>query len=97
MSYTRVFVSESDLPWSQFMKIFQKAAVPVLNAFKKQEVLANWSLVQTGEHTGLLITEFDTKAKMNKYLKTMDAVRRDTSAETGSQTWIYTGQVKASG
>ena len=97
MSYTRVLVIENPQSWAEGIKIFRKLAQPALNAFKKQNVLESWSLVQTGEHSGLLICEFDTKAKMNKYLKVMNAVRRDTAAESGSQSWAYHGPVKASG
>jgi hypothetical protein len=45
----------------------------------------------------LLIAEFDTKAKMNKYAKALAAVRRDVEAETGQQSWIFHGPVKTSG
>ena len=97
MSYKRVQVAESALSWSENMKVYRKSVEPALKAFKKQKVLLGWSLVQTGDHTGLLITEFDTKAKMNQYLKTMTAVRQAVTADTGQQVWIYHGPVKASG
>ena len=97
MSYTRVNVIESPLTWSETMKVFRKSVEPHQNAFKKQKVVSRWSFVQTGDHTGLLITEFDTKAKMNKYLKTMAAIRQGIIADTGMQVWIYHGPVKASG
>ena len=97
MSYTRVLVSESDLPWSQFMKIFRKSVEPAINAFKKQKIVSSWSLVQTGDSNGLLIVNFPNKAAMNKYLKIMAAVRRDIEADTGAQSWVYHGPVKANG
>ena len=97
MSYTRVLVSESDLPWSQFMKIFRKSVEPAINAFKKQKIVSSWSLVQTGGSTGLLIASFPNKAAMNKYLRTMAAVRRGIEEDTGMQAWVYHGPVKASG
>ena len=97
MSYTRVNVIESPLTWSETMKVFRKSVEPHQNAFKKQKVVSRWSFVQTGDHSGLLITEFDTKAKMNQYLKTMAAVRQNVTADTGQQVWIYHGPVKASG
>ena len=97
MSYTRVFVSESDLPWSQFMKIFRKSVEPAINAFKKQKIVSSWSLVQTGDSAGILIVNFPNKAAMNKYLKTMAAIRDGIAADTGMQFWIYHGPVKASG
>ena len=97
MSYTRVFVSESDLPWSQFMKIFRKTVEPGMNAFKKQNIVSSWSLVQTGDSAGILVANFPNKSAMNKYLKTMAAVRRGVVEETGMQAWVYHGPVKASG
>ncbi len=101
MSYTRVFVSESDLPWSQFMKIFRKSVEPGMNAFKKQIIVSSWSSVQTSDHngvcSGMVIVEFPNKAAMNKYLRTMMAVRRGVEEDTGMQAWVYHGPVKASG
>ena len=97
MSYTRVNVIESSMSWSETMKMFRKSVEPGLNEFKKQKVIANWSLVQTGDHTGLVIIEFDTKAKMNQYLKKFNAIRQDIQADTGMQVWVYHGPVKASG
>ena len=97
MSYTRVLVSESDLPWSQFMSIFRKTVEPGMNAFKKQKIVSSWSLVQTGDSAGILIVNFPNKAAMNKYLKTAMAVRQGVVEETGMQAWVYHGPVKASG
>ena len=97
MSYTRVFVSESDLPWSQFIKIFRKSVEPAINAFKKQKIVSSWSLVQTGDSNGLLIANFPKKAAMKKYLKTIAVVRRDIEEDTGMQAWVYHGPVKANG
>ena len=97
MSYTRVLVSESDLPWSQFIKVFRKSVEPGMNAFKKQKIVSSWSLVRTGDSTGLLIASFPNKGAMNKYLRTMAAVRRGIEEDTGMQAWVYHGPVKASG
>jgi hypothetical protein len=97
MSYTRVLVIENPVSWAEGMKVFRKQAEPALNAAKKAGLLNSYSMVQTGDHAGMLITEFDTKAKMNKYVKALSAIRRDTAAETGGQSWAYQGQVKASG
>ena len=97
MSYTRVQVFEMSQSWSETMKMFRKTAEPELNALKKQKVVSSWSSVQTGDHSGIVIVNFDTKAKMNKYLKTMVAIREDIKADTGMQIWIYHGPVKASG
>ena len=97
MSYTRVNVIEFPMSWSENMKLFRKSVEPGLKGLKKQKVIANWSLVQTGDHTGLVIIEFDTKAKMNQYLKKFNAIREGIKSDTGMQAWIYHGPVKASG
>ena len=97
MSYTRVQVFEMPQSWSETMKMFQKTVKPELNALKKQKVVSSWSSVQTGDHSGMVIVEFDTKAKMNQYLKTMAGIREDIKADTGMQNWIYHGPVKARG
>ena len=97
MSYMRVLVTESSLSWSETMKIFRKSAEPGLNTFKKQKIIKKWSLVQTGDHTGMVIVEFDNKSKMNKYLTTMATIREDIKNDTGMQAWIYHGPVKANG
>ena len=64
---------------------------------KKEKVVSSWSFVQTDDYSGMVIVEFDTKAKMNKYLKTMAAIRDGIVADTGMQFWVYHGPVKASG
>ena len=99
MSYTRVRVFENAQSWAEGMKGFRKSLEPGLNAFKKQKVLSSWSLVQTGENAGMLITNFPNKGAMNKYHRTMDAVRRSVEEEAGpgGQTWVNHGPVKASG
>ena len=100
MSYMRVMVLEvpSSMSWTEFMKNFRATPyVSEMKKFKKQKIVVGWTLVQTGDHTGMLIAEFYTKAKMNNYLKTMAAVREDVKADTGMQTWIYHGPIKASG
>ena len=61
MSYRRVQVAESQLSWSETMKVFRKSVEPAL------------------------------------FLKTIAAIRQEVIADTGMQTWIYHGPVKASG
>ena len=97
MSYTRVMVFENSIPYAKALSIFRKQAQPGLDAMKKAGVLKGYSVIQTGEYNGLLITEFDTKAKMNKFLKALSAVRQGVADAAGQQTWIYSGPVKASG
>ena len=99
MSYPRVmyFEQPATIPWAEGMKRFRKTAEPALKKFQKAKVLKNYSVVQTGDHTGLLIADFPNKAAMNKYLKTMAAIRNEGAEQTGMQYWIYHGPVKASG
>ena len=99
MSVTRVLVMEvpSSIPWTGFMKIFRTTTEPKLKKLRKDKTLKRWSFLQVGDHTGLLIAEFENKSKMNKYLKTLTPVRQDVTADTGLQAWAYTGAVKASG
>ena len=70
---------------------------PRLDALKKQKIVSSWSLVQTGDSAALVVFNFPNKAAMNQYIKTMAAVRQDIQADTGMQSWIYHGLVKASG
>jgi len=99
MSYMRVLVLEvpSSIPWTRFMKIFRTTTEPELKVYKKQKIVANWSFVQIGDHAGMIVVEFDTKAKMNQWHKGMLAVRQGIQADTGMQAWIYHGPFKASG
>ena len=97
MSYTRVMVFEQPLSWAVGIKRFKVNTKPLLDRHKKEKTLKSYSLVQAGDHTGLLVMEFDNKSKMNKFLKTMAAHRNEEAAETGLQWWIYHGPVKASG
>ena len=97
MSYVRVWVVESSVTWSEGMKLFRKQMEPGLKALKKAGLLSSYKVVQTGDHTGLNILEFDNKTKMNKFAKAMAPRVAKARPETGGQAWIYSGQVKASG
>ena len=77
------------------MKNFRAAEAQFKKA-KKEEILNSYKFIEAGDRW-LLITDFDTKAKMNKYVKATASTRRETVDETGSQGWIYSGTVKASG
>ena len=97
MSVMRVMVFEGPLSWNEFMKVFRGSAEPVFKKFKREKVLSRWSLTQTDDHKGVLVLEFPNKAAMNKYIKVASVVRKDVTDDTGMQSWIYMGQVKASG
>jgi len=79
------------------MKLFKKHLEPGLKAQVKAGNLSRYNSAKTGPNSGVSILEFETKAKMNKVMKAMNFARGDIAAEGTSQTWVYTGEVKASG
>ena len=95
MSYTRVFVAETPLSSAAQMKNF-RAVEGTFKKSKKEKILSSYKFIEAGDRW-LLITEHPNKAAMNKYVKAMASVRKETVEETGSQGWIYSGPVKASG
>jgi len=95
MSYTRVFVVKTPLSSAAQMKNF-RAVEGTFRKAKKENILNSYQMIEAGDRW-LLITEFDTKAKMNKYVKLMASIRRETVDDTGGQGWTYNGPVKASG
>ena len=98
MSYVRVWVIESPIPWSQGMKLFKKEMEPALKAQQKAGLLKSYKVVQTGPNSGLNILEYENKAKMNKVIKATLATKNNVADQmTGPQMWVYTGEVKASG
>ena len=95
MSYTRVFVIQSPLSRAANMKNV-RATEATFKKHIRDKILSSYKLIEAGDRW-LLITEFDTKAKINKYVKAMAGIRRETVDETGGQGWVYSGPVKASG
>ena len=95
MSVTRVNIIENDLTSAVLLKRLNQMAVPHLRKAKK-DGLISWSIVQTDNKT-IIITNWVNKTKANKFPKGMAPAVADVRAETGSQSWIYIGQVKASG
>ena len=68
-----------------------------LKKLKNAKILKGWTVIQTGERSGMMVMDFANKANMNKYLKIMGPIRQQVAAESGMQTWLYHGPVKASG
>ena len=95
MSITRVLVIETPLSRAEVMKNTRDTEV-ILKKFKKEKILNSYKMIDAGDRW-LLITDFDTKAKANKYVKAMADTRRVKINESGGQFWQYTGTVKASG
>ena len=73
-----------------------RTAEVILRKHKKEKLLNSYKLIEAGDRW-VLITNFDTKAKANKYVKAMANTRRTDIDETGGQMWAYQGTVKASG
>ena len=97
MSYVRVWVVENSSGWADQMKLFKKHLEPGLKAQVKAGNLTSYNAVQTGPNSGVSIVEFETKAKMNKVIKAMNSARGDIAAGGETQSWVYTGEVRASG
>ena len=95
MSYTRVFVIQSPLSRAANMKNV-RATEATFKKHIRDKILSSYKLIEAGDRW-LLITEHPNKAAMNKYVKAMASVRKETVEETGSQGWIYSRPVKASG
>ena len=97
MSYTRVFIFENPKGFAYNFKFFKSGTKPMLDKLKREKSLKCYSVVQTGENSGLMVFDFVNKTKMNKSLKTMAAHRTDVGGDTGMQWWAYHGPVKANG
>ena len=95
MSYTRVFVIQSPLSRAANMKNV-RATEATFKKHIRDKILSSYKLIEAGDRW-VLITNFDTKAKANKYVKAMANTRRDHIVEPGGQMWAYQGPVKASG
>ena len=94
MSYTRVLVIETPKSRAAYMKDVRETE-KTFKKLKKGKILNSYKMIEAGERW-LLIVDFDNKADLNKHVKAT-ASRRNQIAESGGQTWIYQGPVKASG
>ena len=96
MSYSSLQIFETGYKYAVGMKRFRANVVPGLNAAKKAKMINSWTLVQTGDHTGMFIFEYPNKSARNKFFKAMTAARQG-EAGGGAQMWSYDGPVKGSG
>ena len=94
MSYSRVQIVESSVPWSKAMRAIKKDGVPALNAQVKAGNLKRWQIIQTGENSGLLINEFENKSQMNKYNKGVSTARQDVDDAVGGRGGPITARLK---
>ena len=94
MSVMRVFVFETPEPRATVMKHF-RGHEHLYKKAKRDKILKSYRLVETNNHW-LAITEFDTKAKLNKFVKGIADQRKTVLADTGGQGWSYIGTVRGS-
>ena len=96
MSVMRVFVFETPEPRAKLMKHWRG---PDGEAFykkaKRDKILKSYRLVET-DTRWLGITEFDTKAKLNKFVKLIAEDRKAVVSDSGGQGWSYIGNVRGS-
>ena len=94
MSVMRVFVFETPEPRAKMMKHWRDGEA-VYKKAKRDGVLKSYKLIET-DNKWLAITEFDTKAKLNKFVKGIADQRKTVLADTGGQGWSYIGTVRGS-
>ena len=94
MSVMRVFVFETPEPRAIMMKHWRDGEAFYKKA-KRDGVLKSYKLIET-DNKWLAITEFDTKAKLNKFVKGIAEQRKTVLADTGGQGWSYIGTVRGS-
>ena len=95
MSVMRVFVFETPEPRATVMKRF-RGHEHVYKKAKKDKILKSYKLVET-DNRWMGITEFDTKAKLNKFVKLIAADRKAVVSDSGGQGWAYIGTVRGGG
>ena len=68
---------------------------PFIKKAKRDGVLKSYKLIET-DNKWLAITEFDTKAKLNKFVKIIAEQRNAVVSDSGGQGWAYAGTVRGS-
>ena len=94
MSVIRIFVFETPSPRATVMKAWRDGEALYKKA-KRDKILKSFRLVET-DHRWVAITEFDTKAKLNKFVKIVAEQRNAVVSESGGQGWAYVGTVRGS-
>ena len=95
MSVMRVFVFETPEPRATVMKHF-RGQERLYKKAKRDKNLKSYRLVET-DNRWMGITEFDTKAKLNKFVKLIAADRKAIVSDSGGQGWSYIGTVRGGG
>ena len=94
MSVIRIFVFETPSPRATVMKAWRDGEALYKKA-KRDKILKSFRLVET-DNRWVAITEFDTKAKLNKFVKIIAADRKAVVSDSGGQGWSYIGTVRGS-
>ena len=94
MSVMRVFVFETPEPRATVMKHF-RGHERLYKKAKRDKILKSYRLVET-KNRWMGITEFDTTAKLNKFVKLIAADRQAVVSDSGGQGWSYIGTVRGS-
>ena len=94
MSVIRIFVFETPSPRATVMKAWRDGEALYKKA-KRDKILKSFRLVETDDRW-VAITEFDTKAKLNKFVKIVAEQRNAVVSESGGQGWAYVGTVRGS-
>ena len=94
MSVMRVFVFETPEPRAKMMKHWRDGEA-IYKKAKRDKILKSFRLVET-DNKWLAITEFDTKAKLNKFVKLIAEDRKAVVSDSGGQGWNYIGTVRGS-
>ena len=94
MSVIRIFVFEIPSPRATVMKAWRDGEALYKKA-KRDKILKSFRLVET-DNRWVAITEFDTKAKLNKFVKIVAEQRNAVVSESGGQGWAYVGTVRGS-
>ena len=94
MSVIRIFVFETPSPRATVMKAWRDGEALYKKA-KRDKILKSFRLVET-DSRWVAITEFDTKAKLNKFVKIVAEQRNAVVSESGGQGWAYVGTVRGS-
>ena len=94
MSVIRIFVFETPSPRATVMKAWRDGEALYKKA-KRNKILKSFRLVET-DNRWVAITEFDTKAKLNKFVKIVAEQRNAVVSESGGQGWAYVGTVRGS-
>ena len=94
MSVIRIFVFDTPSPRATVMKAWRDGEALYKKA-KRDKILKSFRLVET-DNRWVAITEFDTKAKLNKFVKIVAEQRNAVVSDSGGHGWANAGTVRGS-